>query len=188
MNWLDIVLILVIASSVYSGFASGLARLVVGIVSTVLAILLAIWFYGSAGVMFQEYVSSRSVSNVLGFVIIFAGIMIAGSLLSRLLAKLFKWVGLGWLDRLLGGAFGLLRGILVSIALIMILMAFSTHPPPPSVLNSRISPYVVDAASVLSTIAPRELREGYRDSYDRVKRAWADTFGGSREKPSTSSF
>jgi membrane protein required for colicin V production len=188
VNWLDIVLILIIASSVFSGFARGLARLVVGMVATILAILLAIWFYGSVGTFFQDYVSSRSVSNILGFMVIFGGILIIGSLVSMLLAKLFKWVGLGWLDRLLGGAFGLLRGVLVSIVVIMILMAFSAHPPPQSVLNSRIAPYVVDAASVLSTIAPRELREGYRDSYDRVKKAWTDTFGGAHQKPPTSQF
>lgn len=186
MNWLDIVLIVIIAWSVLAGLARGLARVVVGIGATILAIILAAWFYGSVGAIFQEYVSSRSVANIIGFLIIFIGVLVIGSLIGVMLAKLFKWVGLGWLDRLLGGAVGLLRGVVVAIVLIMVLMAFTPKPPPQSVVNSRLAPYVIDAASVLAGITPKELKDGFWESYEQVKKIWADTFRHGVQKPPTS--
>lgn len=188
MNWLDIVLILILASSVFSGFASGMARVVVGMGATVLAIILSIWFYGSVAAAFQEYVSSRPVANILGFIVLFVAILLAGALLAALLARLFKWVGLGWLDRLLGGALGLLRGILISIVLIMIVVAFTPNPPPRSVINSRIAPYIAGAASVLTAITPHELQDGFRENYEHVKKAWSDTFESGAKRPPTSRF
>jgi len=90
------------------------------------------------------------------------------------LAKLLKWAGLGWLDRVLGGAFGLLRGVLIGIGLVLALLAFAAKPPPPSVVESRLAPYMIDAARVLAVIAPRELRDGFEASYERAKKIWSD--------------
>ncbi len=101
--------------------------------------------------------------------------MILGGLLGRLLAMLFKWVGLSWLDRLLGGVFGLVRGALVAAVVVMALLAFAPAPPPRSVVGSRIAPYAMDAARVMAALAPRELRDGVRQGYEKVKQIWSDT-------------
>jgi membrane protein required for colicin V production len=173
---------------VFSGFSSGMARVIVGMGTTILAIILGVWFYGSMAGAFQEYVSSRAIANILGFFVVFVAVMLAGALLAALLAKLFKWVGLGWLDRLLGGALGLVRGILISVVLIMVMIAFTPNPPPRAVVNSRFAPYVVGAASVLTSITPHELKDGFRENYERVKKAWNETFETGAKKPPTSQF
>lgn len=173
MNWLDVVLGLTLGSSVVSGAMKGFARTVVGITATLAAFFLAIWFYGAAGSIFLDYVSSKSVANFLGFVAVFALVVLTGAIIGRLLAMAFKWAGIGWLDRTLGACFGLLRGLVVSIAIVMILMAFSVNPPPSSVVESEIAPYVLEAARILSKTAPRELTEGFQKSYQMVHEAWS---------------
>ncbi len=188
MNWLDILLVVIIGSSVLSGVTKGLARVGIGVAAVVLGTFLGIWFYGIAGSYFLEFVSSRAVANFLGFLLILLSCLILGGLLGALLARIFKWAGLSWLDRVLGGAFGLLRGVVISVAVILIVMAFSVNPPPSSVVNSRISPYVVDAASVLAAIAPKELKDGFWNSYDRVKKAWSNTFPDGVQRPPTSTL
>src|SRR5579871_2611398 len=117
MNWLDVVLLLVLAASVVTSFSTGLARELVGMVSMVAALVLAIWFYGTAGSFLQPYVSSRGVANFCGFLLVFVGVLILGSLTGRLLRRMMKIAGLSFVDRLLGAGFGLLRGVLVAIAL-----------------------------------------------------------------------
>ena len=58
-----------------------------------------------------DYVSSRAIANLIGFFVDLRGaVLMLGAIVGRILAKFFKWVGLSWLDRLLGGAFGLVRG------------------------------------------------------------------------------
>ncbi|MBX5494566.1 MAG: CvpA family protein [Bryobacteraceae bacterium] len=173
MNWLDILLGGVIAISVITGVMKGFARLGIGIAAAVAGIVLGVWFYGTAGSLFTPIVSSRPLANLLGFLAVLASALIAGSLLGWIVSKLFKAAGLGWLDRAVGGAFGFVRGLLIAIALLMAIMAFTPGPPPSAVVQSRLSPYVIEAASVLAAIAPRELRDGFAASYDHVKKTWS---------------
>lgn len=173
MNWLDVVLGLTLCSSIVFGAMKGFARTVVGITATLAAFFLAVWFYGSAGSIFTEYVSSKSVANFLGFVTVFLLVILTGAVIGRLMAMAFQWAGIGWLDRTLGACFGLLRGLLVSVAIVMILTAFSLHPPPRSVVDSQIAPYVLEASRIFSRVAPHELTEGFQRSYEMVHQAWS---------------
>ena len=174
MNWLDLVLIVVFAVLVVSGAAKGFARQVVGLAAAIAGFLCALWFYGAAGSFLLPYVSHKGIANFLGFVGIFIAFLILGALVGKLLSVLLKWAGLSWLDRLLGGVFGLVRGVVVAIALVLALLAFSPTPPPRAVVGSRLAPYVIDAAHVCAYLAPREVREGVKDSYAKVKDAWAE--------------
>jgi membrane protein required for colicin V production len=173
LNWLDIVLLILFAISMISGFLKGFARIGIGAAVTFFGILFAIAFFGVVGSYFQPYVSSLGVANFLGFVIILVGSSLGGTVLGSLAAKFFRSVGLGWLDRLLGVGVGALRGLLVAIAIVMALVAFTPRPPAKSVVESSIAPYVIDSAKVLVSIAPKDLREGFFQSYDKIKAAWA---------------
>jgi membrane protein required for colicin V production len=131
------------------------------------------WFYGTAGSFLAPYLSSRSLANLAGFLVVFAGVMLLGSVASFVLGKLLRVTGLSMVDHALGAAFGALRGTLIAIVLIMAIMAFSPGDrPPESVVRSRIAPYVAGASHVLVSIAPHELKEGFGKTYAQVKAAW----------------
>ncbi|MGO4881421.1 MAG: CvpA family protein [Bryobacteraceae bacterium] len=185
MNWLDIVLLLVLIGSVVTSFSTGLAREVVGLFSMIAALVLAIWFYGTAGSFLQPYVSSPGIANFCGFLMVFCGVLILGALVGRLLARMMKVAGLSFVDRLLGAGFGMARGLLISIALVLALLAFTPGKSPPNaVVDSRVAPYVIDAARVVAAVAPHELKDGFRKSYEQVKSIWGNALKkGIRELP-----
>jgi len=173
MNWLDALLLLILVLSVVAGFRKGLSRQVIGLVSVVAAIVLGLWMYGWAGAYLAPYVSSRRMANFGGFVLVFCTVLLAGSLAAFLIGKILKITGLSIFDRLLGAGFGVLRGTLISVALILGLMAFSAEgKPPQSVVRSRVAPYAVGAARVFAAMAPHEMREGFRRTYSEVRSAW----------------
>jgi membrane protein required for colicin V production len=175
MNWLDVALLLILVGSVVTSFSTGLAREVVGLVSMVAALLLAIWFYGTAGSFLQPYVSSPGVANFCGFLMVFCGVLILGAIVGRVLRRMMRVVGLSFVDRLLGAGFGMVRGLLISIAVVLALLAFTPGKSPPNaVVHSRVAPYVIDAARVCATIAPHELKDGFRKSYEQVKTIWGN--------------
>ena len=175
MNWLDIVLALILAASIAAGFHRGLSRQIIGLVSVVLALLLGIWFYGNVGYYLLPYASSRTLANAGGFAVVFCGVLVLGALVSFVVGKFLKVTGLSIVDHLLGAAFGVLRGLMFAIAIIMGVMAFSRgEKPPETVVNSRLAPYVVDAARMFAAMAPHELKEGFRRTYAQVKAAWSD--------------
>jgi membrane protein required for colicin V production len=186
MNWLDIVLAIILAASVLMSFRKGLSREVIGLVSVVLALVLGIWFYGTAGAFLLSYVSSPKVAHFAGFCLVFVGVILLGSLVSYIVGKFLRVTGLSIIDHALGAGFGLLRGTLAAVALVMGMMAFSQgDKPPAAVVDSRLAPFVVDAARLIAGMAPHELKEGFRKSYAQVKEAWSNAIDkGIRSAPS----
>jgi membrane protein required for colicin V production len=108
--------------------------------------------------------------------------MLVGGLVSLVVGRFLSVTGLSIFDHLLGAVFGLVRGVLIGVALVMGIMAFSSASGP--VVHSRLAPYVVEAAHVVSKMAPHEVREGFRKTYAEVKSAWGKTLeDGIRKLP-----
>jgi membrane protein required for colicin V production len=174
MSWVDVVLGVVLGGSVLSGLMAGFARAGVSFIATLTGIFAGFWCYGIAGDYVADYVVSRQLANLIGFFLIFIGVVLLGALAGRLLAMLFKWVGLSWFDRLLGGAFGLVRGMVIAVAIVTVLMACSPKPPPPALVNSRIMPYVLGAANILAVATPHEIKDAFYDAKDKVTKLWLE--------------
>jgi len=175
MNWLDYVLAIILVACFVGGLRRGFSRQVIGLASGVLALVLGIWFYGTAGSLVKPYVSSPTLANACGFALVFCGVLLAGAVLSNIAGRFLNVTGLSVVDHALGGGLGLLRGLIYSIAIIMGAMAFSHGAKPPeAIVGSRLAPYVVDASRLVAAMAPHELKEGFRKTYEQVKSAWSD--------------
>jgi membrane protein required for colicin V production len=176
MNWLDIGILLIMFFSVFAAAKKGFSREMIGLIATLFALVLGLWLYGTAGAWLHPFVSSVGVANFVGFLLVFIGVLIVGGLLGALVGRFLSAAGLSWLDRALGAAFGIARGILASVALVLILTAFapgsSAAAPPAAVVHSRLAPYVIGASRVITELAPRELKDEFHTRYEQVKRAW----------------
>src|SRR5579872_5773238 len=174
MNWIDLVLIMVLGLSVLTGLAAGFARVGIGFIAAILGIFIGFWSYGVVGAYVLDYVSSRQMANLIGFFVIFFGVVIAGAIVGRILAKFFKWAGLSWFDRLLGGAFGVVRGFIVAVALVTVLMAFAPSPPPPSIIDSKLLPTLAGASDFFTAMTPHEIKDAFRDAREKAEKTWSE--------------
>ena len=174
MNWIDILLLLVIGFSVLSGLVAGFARVGVGFIATLLGIFFGFWCYGIVAAYFLDYVSSRAIANLIGFFVIFVVLSLLGAIVGRVLAKFFKWAGLSWFDRLLGCAFGVVRGVIIAVALVTVLMAFAPSPPPRSIVESKLMPYLAGASDFFAAMTPREIKDAFRDAKEKAEKAWSE--------------
>ena len=174
MSWLDIVLGVILISSLVSGIRKGMIRMGIGLVAMVLAMVIAFWSYRSAGEFFADWTSSPMVANLIGFFAVFFGVIMAGSILSMVLTRMFKWMGLTWLDRILGGAFGLARGAVVATVVLMVFTALAPGNPPKAVGESVVAPYLMGFAEVISGLAPSDLRSKFEEAYTKVKSDYWD--------------
>ena len=173
MNWLDIVILVIVAWSVVIAFRKGLVREILGLASVVAALLLGFWFYGTAAAWLAPYLSSRPLANAAGFMVVFLGVLLLGAVVSYVLGRFLRVTGLSMVDHALGAAFGVLRGALIAIALVMAIMAFSKDgQPPESIVQSRTAPFVAGAARAFAAMAPHEMKEGFRKTYDQARNAW----------------
>jgi membrane protein required for colicin V production len=175
VSYLDLILIFVIGVSVITGFLSGFARVSIGLVAALAGILCGLWFYGEPAAWVMKHLStSKTIASMFGFLAIFFGFLVAGALLGKLVAKMFKWVGLSWADRLMGGVFGLARGAVLAVALITVVMAFTPNPPPEAFTKSKVLPYAVEVSGYLAAMAPRELKDAYQESLREIRKVWEE--------------
>jgi membrane protein required for colicin V production len=169
VNWLDIVVLIIVGYSTFAGLRRGFARAVVGIAATFLGIVFGFSFYGWVAAHVFGGMASREFAKLLGFLIVFGVFLLLGGIFARMLARLFKAIGLGWLDHLLGGAFGFVRGLIVVSVLVTVTLAFR----PQSIEESKTLPYVIGASNALATITPKEVKDKFREAQENVKKLWS---------------
>ena len=106
MNWLDIVIILLLVFAVWGGWRQGVVTQILGLAALALGIFLA-WRYGGAiGAWFGlEDVMAR----VVGFIVVLVVVIVAVVLIGRATRGLFRIVGLGVFDNVLGVLFSALK-------------------------------------------------------------------------------
>ena len=174
MNFLDILLALIVGWNVIDGFREGFARVGVSFAATVLGIFFGFWFYSVPADYIRDYIRSDTAANLFGFFAVFLAFVIVGAIVSRVLSKMIKAVGLSFLDRLAGAGIGFVRGTLLALAVVTVMTAFAPAPPPAFIADSKAMPYISSAASVLSWVAPSRLKSGYRESLDKLQQMWTD--------------
>ncbi len=174
MNWLDLTLGCVVLVSMLAGLRKGLSREIIGLAASILAFVLAFLGYHAAGQRLAPYVSSEWAASLGGFFVIFFAVLIAGALLSAVVGGLLKSVGLSPVDRVLGAAYGLFRGALVSFGLVTLLIAFLPSSKqgtlPDAVVQSRMAPYLIELSHVVEPLAPKGLKQSFEERYRQVKR------------------
>jgi len=125
MNYLDIVIFcilgLLLINGIRKGFILSLASLI--------ALVLGIW----VAVHFSNFMSSFLIKTVhptgnwliiLSYFLTFLLVVIVVIIIAKLLEKVVKTVGLGLANRVIGGLFGLLKGILGVSVLLFFLVRF----------------------------------------------------------------
>ena len=173
MNWFDICLALILIWSAVAGLRAGLARVVVGLVATVAGFMAGFWCYRLIAAKILPWVHTPAIANILGFGVIFVGVLILGSLIGALLSRLFRWFGLSWFNHFLGGVAGFLRGALVIAAMVDMVVAFSPSPMPGVLEHSKILPYTSEISSWLVDLAPRDLKDAFTEQLQNLKQFWS---------------
>lgn len=182
MSLLDLLVVIVIASSVAAGVVAGFARVSIGFLAAVVGVVFGFWFYGVPAGWVHRYVQSVAVSNFIGFLLVFWAILAIGAVFAKVTSKLFKWTGLSWLDRLLGGAFGLVRGALIAVVMIAVLLAFTPKPMPNWMVKSQVLPYAMEASNAIASLAPNAIKTAFRESMLELRRLWNEQMIQSREQ------
>jgi membrane protein required for colicin V production len=160
MNALDYVILGIVVLSTVVAIAHGFFSEVFSFAGVVVGYLLAAWQYGKLAPFVLPYVKAPWVANLVSFLLIF----IAVAFVAGALGKIMRWsaaeAGLRWFDRLLGGAFGLARGLLATTVLVL---AFASFAPESSMLeHSQMAPYFLVAGHAAVWLAPSAIRQQFR--------------------------
>ena len=172
MDTLDWLLMILLAYSVIRAVVRGFFQEAFALGGLIFGFLLACWFYRNLALELQGLITSTSIAELAAFLLILAGTMILASLLGKLLRRTASAIGLGFLDRLLGAAFGLIRGSILGVALLLAVTAFL--PSAPWVENSHLAPYFLRAAHAVSFVMPPDLKQRLLDGLNHLKHTTPD--------------
>jgi membrane protein required for colicin V production len=126
-NWVDLLIIGIIALSVITGLFRGFVKELIAIGVWILAIWFAIHYSSLVTPYIRPYVSDTRISNVIAFVIVVLGTLILGGLANAIVGMLLKSTGLSSVDRILGMGFGFIRGVFI-VSLIMLVLKLTSLP------------------------------------------------------------
>ena len=116
LSAVDWILLAVLGLSLLLGLWRGIVQEVLSLVGWVAAFYVSQMYAPLAAAWLPMEGSSQMLRYAAGFVVVFVAVLVATVLVSWVVKKLVSAVGLGPLDRLLGSLFGLMRGVVILLA------------------------------------------------------------------------
>ena len=170
-NWFDWLLILIVAFSMVMAFRRGFVRALFGVLGFIGGFALAALNYDVVGdwINTSRLTIAPSTARIIGFLLIVVAVAAAFELLGRLVQKVLRTVGLTFLDRTLGLAFGFARGCLIGIGLLLITTTFA--PRSPIITTSVLSPYLFAVTHDVSFLVPQYLQRLMLDGAFNLKQS-----------------
>jgi len=116
LSAVDWILLAVLGLSFLLGLWRGIVQEVLSLLGWVAAFYVSQMYAPLAAAWLPMAGSSQMLRYAAGFVVVFIAVLVATVLVSWVVKKLVSAVGLGPLDRLLGSLFGLMRGVVILLA------------------------------------------------------------------------
>lgn len=154
MTAFDFLAIGIVGLSTVFAFWRGFTRVFASFAAWVVGVLAAIHFSPLIGTMLPDFGESPAMRYVVAFAIILVVVLIIGALVGFFISRIVRAVGLGFLDRSLGAIFGLARGVLIAVLLVLF-AGLTTLPRSDWWQNALSSPALVAAALNLRPWLPR---------------------------------
>ena len=156
MNWLDIVLILILAIPAVIGLWRGLLKTVVPMIGIVLGVYLAGQFYSPVSNWLSVWLESPAQSRIVAFLIIFVVVLLITMILAWQLRKVLNIFLLGWIDHIGGLLFGLAIGAIVSAVAVSLFAKFPFAGVEAIIQDSALAVFLLNSFPFVLSILPEE--------------------------------
>jgi membrane protein required for colicin V production len=117
---LDIVIVMTIVISAVFAAWRGIIRTLFGLLACVLALVAALLFTMQVAEAIPFLKNYPLLSTLVSFVLIFVGVLLLVGIPGGLLHRLLRSSGMGFVDRGLGFFFGVVRGIVIVLAVLWV--------------------------------------------------------------------
>ena len=157
----DFILLILIAIFGVIGFFKGFIKSFGFLVAEILSILLASRLYLLAGTFFHTFIVNINISNVLGFLTVFAVLSICFRIIVEIIAKIFHLPIINFVNRILGLCFGVFEIIFVVGFTLSLLLKYPISVSLVKTITEKsvIAPIMIDISSVLTPLLPKVITD-----------------------------
>ena len=171
MNPFDTIIIVILGYSLVRGIFRGLVKEVSSIIGVLGGFYAAFTYYNMLAKLLSGLIKQTAYLNILSFLIIFCGVLIIVGILGVFIKYLLNIAFLGWVDRIGGVGFGLVKGILIASILFITLTAFL--PKGSAFLkNSMLAPHVSWVSEKMAKVVSKEMKQDFMAKLGELKKAW----------------
>ena len=149
MNWLDIAIIVLLIVFTVSGLASGFIRSAFALAGVIGGVVLAGHFNNWA-----TFISNENTAHIVAFIIVLLVVVIIATVIGAIVSKMISMVLLGWLDHLLGAAFGLILGGFIIGGLLAIWAKYGGNTS--IITGSSLATFLLDRFPVVLGLFPSQ--------------------------------
>lgn len=163
---LDWVILLIILFSVIQAFSNGFFREFFAFVGVVAGYLIAAWEYPALAGFYARFINTPWPAQIAAFFTVFLIVVVVAGMVGAVCSRVVHGVGLRWFDRLLGAAFGLLRGLVLSVVVVLAIAALA---PQWGLSQSRIAPFMLSGGRGLIWAAPADFRQRFWEGWKLLR-------------------
>ena len=171
MNPFDILIIVVLGYSLVRGLFRGLVKELSSIIGVLGGFYAAYTYYKVLAGLLAGLIHDTAYLNILSFLIIFCGVLIIIGVLGVIIKYLLNIAFLGWIDRIGGVVFGVLKGILIVSVLFITLTAFLPKGTA-FIKKSELAPHVSWLSEKMAKVISKEMKQDFRAKLGELKKAW----------------
>jgi membrane protein required for colicin V production len=159
LNWVDTLVLLIVAISALIAFARGFMAEVLGIAAWVGAFFIANAVAPELRPMMREWLGGPDLADPAAYAAVFLVGLVLLSIITGMIGSAVRNSMLGGVDRTLGLVFGLARGLLIlAAAYVGTGLVVPTERWPDAVAEARTIPYVYRMAMELAELLPPDYR------------------------------
>ena len=163
MNWLDIVVIVMIAGFTLAAFSAGLIRELVTLVAAVVGILVADALYSKLAKDVLVFIDDEEAAEAIAYLMLFFAVYLLGQIGAYVLKTGASLLMLGPFDRLGGAGFGFIKGVIVVQVLLVVFAAYPSLDLDSAVADSHVAKPLVDDYGVVRHIVPSNISDRFDD-------------------------
>ena len=171
MNPFDILIITILMYGLIRGIFRGLVREISSIVGVLGGFYAAYTYYPHVAGLISPWISDPAYLNIVSYMAVFSIVVVIVGILAVVIKYLLNIAYLGWVDRVCGALFGLLKGALVVCVLFIVFTAFLPKGSP-FIKNATLSPYVAAGSEVMAKAISKDMKDNFELKIKDLKQSW----------------
>ena len=154
MTWVDVGIVVIFLFFIVTAFSAGLVREIISTGATILGMVLAGLFYRDIADSLLTSIDNETTASVVGFLIIFVGITLAGQLLAMVVHPAITVLQLGMMDQFLGAGFGAVKAFVIIEVLLVLFVTYPRYDLETRIDDSQFATIMLEMSQPIVKVLP----------------------------------
>jgi len=171
MNPFDILAAVIVCFCLIRGIFRGLIKEMASIIGVFAGYYAGYTYYPHLSRLLSKWLAKTAYVDIISFMILFSAVYILVSILGIIIKYFMRISFLGWVDRICGAGFGVVKGILIAVVILVALTAFlpaGSTTLKRSLLASRLS--FLSEKMVL--VVKKDMKRSFSIRLEDLKKSW----------------